>query len=362
MMTTFQSTNAVARRREFASRRRAGFTLVELLVVIAILAILSSMVLFALAGAEGSAKIIRTRTTIEKLHNLIMQKYESYRTRRVPITVPSTGARPTVFAMHRLNVLREIMRMEMPDRYTDIYDLPVNMTTPGGPTLISRPSANTSYLRALPTDLVTNFSKYSQFQSAECLYLVISRGLEDPEAMEQFSPAEIGDIDGDGMKEFLDAWGRPISFLRWAPGFNSTVQPKNASQPFYTEHDPFDSRGVHRPPNTTQTNDDAYHADLALAPPLKGVHPPLFPLIYSAGPDQFQDIQTDYPDTDTLYPFRYSKTRSTSFGGSYSNTTSPANNPYFPIYGVFIGTPADTNNDGEDNSQDNITNHDGATE
>jgi hypothetical protein len=30
---------------------------------------------------------------------------------------------------------------------------------------------------------------------------------------------EIGDLDGDGMPEILDAWGRPIAFLRWPAGF-----------------------------------------------------------------------------------------------------------------------------------------------
>ena len=28
-----------------------------------------------------------------------------------------------------------------------------------------------------------------------------------------------GDTDEDGMKEILDAWGEPIVFLRWAPGY-----------------------------------------------------------------------------------------------------------------------------------------------
>ena len=47
--------------------------------------------------------------------------------------------------------------------------------------------------------------------------MIVSMG--SPEAMEQFSQSEIGDTDHNGYPEFLDGWGKPIFFLRWAPGF-----------------------------------------------------------------------------------------------------------------------------------------------
>ncbi len=51
------------------------------------MSILASMMLFALAGAENTAKEMRTRATIDKINNAIMEKYESYRTRRLPLDV-----------------------------------------------------------------------------------------------------------------------------------------------------------------------------------------------------------------------------------------------------------------------------------
>ena len=39
-----------------------------------------------------------------------------------------------------------------------------------------------------------------------------------PEAKTMFSGSEIADVDGDGWKMFIDGWGNPIGFLRWAPG------------------------------------------------------------------------------------------------------------------------------------------------
>ena len=37
-----------------------------------------------------------------------------------------------------------------------------------------------------------------------------------------FNESSIGDVDQDGFPEFLDAWGTPIRFLRWAPGFTDS--------------------------------------------------------------------------------------------------------------------------------------------
>ncbi len=44
------------------------------------------------------------------------------------------------------------------------------------------------------------------------------------DAREVFKPADVADVDQDGFPEFIDAWGKPIRFLRWAPGFLSDLQ------------------------------------------------------------------------------------------------------------------------------------------
>lgn len=335
-----------------------GFTLVELLIVIAILAILASMVLFALAGAEGTAKEMRTQSTITKLHNLVMQKWESYRTRRVPVNAfqqePFTDTngngqhdgseayqdlnsngqydiyrRPGV-VMHRLSALRELMRMEMPDRMTDLQDGTVTPSVIGHPTnKMPAPSSWQNYRRAVPAGLSND-----TYQGAECLFLIVTRGIDDPDVMEQFSPSEFGDKDGDGLKEFWDAWENPISFLRWAPGFESTLQ--DVSAPI-NEHDPFDPLQVHIPLNTS----DPWF----VAAPQKGKHPPIFPFIYSAGPDGIYDIITDGSS-----PIRYAVPPSMT-------PPIPPNNPYYFDGTDRIGTPTDLDGSGSIDTEDNITNH-----
>ena len=84
-------------------------------------------------------------------------------------------------------------------------------------------SANVSYQRRCNSNSLT---PTPEFEDAECLYLIISGGLADNTmAGEQISANDIGDADGDGMLEFHDAWGNPIHFIRWAPGFVSDLQP-----------------------------------------------------------------------------------------------------------------------------------------
>lgn len=331
------------------SGRRPAFTLVELLVSITILSILAATVLFALAGVNESAKRDKTIATIRKLNALVMAKYESYRTRRVPITIPP-GSTTLTAAMLRVDAIRELMRMEMPDRYTDIQDAPVKLPT--------RPAASQAYLSFYSTH-----SPIIAYESAKCLYLFISLGLDNPDVMSLFNDDEIAIDTRDGLRYFVDGWGQPIFFIRWAPGYSSPLQPWNVNSKdaignsiavvYPTTHDPFDPMHVYRP----SSGDPFYNPDPAV-PLTSQIYPPLYPLIYSAGPDRIFDIFVNDKSrsaSSTALEFQYSM-------------TSPPNNPYAIVNGGLFGTPTDqdsdftpqgvTTGDGVDNSIDNITNHD----
>ena len=231
---------------------RRGFTLTELMIVILIIAILSTLFLGALGRAEESARRGRTRSLINKLHNMLMSRWDTYRSARLPIVaeMKGTGVGSESFdasndkARYRANVarrrmfaVRELMRMEMPDRYDDLTFTPVVLTQPGS----TKPFRSTMWLayhrrinaakngnprtRNLATQAFIRQAALN-YEAAECLYLILTTGLDRSDvSTEHLSPQDSGDKDFDGMPEFHDGWGNPIEFLRWAPGLVSQLQP-----------------------------------------------------------------------------------------------------------------------------------------
>lgn len=195
---------------------RGAFTLVELLVVLVIVMVISALTLAGLATARRAAKVDSTRTTIRKIHELVMPQYESYVRRRVPPGYPP-GVSPNALA--RLRAIRELMVREMPDSWGDVRNGFSEVTT--GLPSYQQTGPVLSYAaakQALGTVNVTGSNG-----SAECLYMIAASGCGEPEDMQRFRPDEVGDTDGDRAPEFIDAWGRPIAFIRWAPGASSPL-------------------------------------------------------------------------------------------------------------------------------------------
>lgn len=328
-------------------RRAKGFTLVELLVSISIITLLAAMILVALAGVQENAKTDRTRAQIARIDALISEQWETYRNRRLPVNLLSTQSQD--LPLVRLNMVRELMRVELPDRKSDIVMDPVLSPAP-----FNRNALQRSYRRKaakmisqkkgvtfpnrdgkIIAILDENWSK--EYQSAECLYLILSQmTTDDKAALEFFNDREIGDIDNDGMPEILDGWRRPIMFLRWAPGYAGAGSLHNVEV-----RDPFDVRNVH----------DRYCGNRN-GPELEPRRTfALYPLIFSGGPDLQYEIYSDEPSEATRITYAY--------------TADPLpNNPFrgwLPLpseSGIkMIGVFQDSNADGRDGSLDNITNH-----
>lgn len=259
-----------------ARRTSRAFTLVELLIVLAIIAILASLVLGALYASQEKAKAEQTRRTIAKLDSIIRARWDTYRTRRVNIAPRDKNENFRTYARTQLLARWALQRGDLPDRYSDIFN-------PNPSTLADAYKEAIQYFRDLynvQNDPDVSLNDYLELiddenQSAECLYLIVTVGL-NPGDLVQFSESEVGDTDGDGMPEFLDGYGQPINFLRWAAGFESELQPRNPE----TSPDPLDPLGVGRKLNgqsaivtpTGGGGDDDYGFKL-------------YPLIYSVGPD-----------------------------------------------------------------------------
>lgn len=276
----------------FTQRRwhsRIGFTLIELLVVIMLIGIMASFVLVALAGVTQTAKEDRTKAQLRKIHELVMEKWEQYQYTRVPPTRAMLSAQSgnaissLRVARDRLNSLRELMRTELPTYQADILTSGKFGVYPYPPYDPHISPLQRAYLRRIQNaeaETGIAWTSSGQFQDAECLYLILSQiRTGDVSALSFFAENEIGDVDGDGMKEILDGWGNPIRWALWAPGYLSPLQLPFADNT--RQEDPLDISQVGSGYLDRDSNGlpDRFEGEFAQLPRT------LYPLIYSGGPD-----------------------------------------------------------------------------
>ncbi len=204
-------------RRSAASRQ--GFTLVELLIAITILAMLSALSMSMLRNVAEYSRIDRAKVMVKRLDSYVMERYNGYQTRTVPIRF-AAGTSPQVAAQTRLQAIRELMRLELPDRQGDL-DYP--NATVRLQVLTSVPSAARAMRRKIAGFEAASGKTWSApNEGAECLYLILATMQSDGKSvLDVFSASEIGDTDNDGVPEILDPWGVPIVFIRWPAGFLS---------------------------------------------------------------------------------------------------------------------------------------------
>jgi len=308
----------------------AGFTLVELLVVITIIAIIGGITMGVMHAAQNSARKTRTKATIAKINRIIMERYESYQHRPVEMigkngeilgqdeNAPLKGDH---YLQAILDARRDLMRMEMPDRTNDYWrDSDNNGVNDVTPVQFNWGSINEPALfHAYASELRSAVQRAGQnegnvgegeYGSAECLYMIVMYG--SPESRALFKDSEIGDVDEDGMPEFIDGWEEPIYWIRWAPGYTklSRLQHDQRVNGVAKFPDPLDVAGVR------QTE---YQ---------------MIPLIYSGGPDREPGLVIDHMSGQG---YRYD------------------GNPY--AFGK-LGAPESDGTNKPEYHEDNISNHD----
>lgn len=237
---------------------RSAFTLVEVLVVLVLISILSSMVLTAVRGVTNSARQARTRSIIATIDSVIQEQYESYKYRPLPVVVPDTRelmlpnqsdvfayeVMPSEAARVRLNMIRDLQRMELPDRASDIVmpngdnNAPAQLTAAvskvirRGGRMVRETDKAERETALVPWAAPAKYRQYDRLirsrrgapnlthDSAECLYMIMATSfVGGVPAISMIPSSNIGDVDNDGLLEILDGWGTPIGFSRWPTGY-----------------------------------------------------------------------------------------------------------------------------------------------
>ncbi|HEX8203912.1 MAG TPA: hypothetical protein VF590_25780, partial [Isosphaeraceae bacterium] len=93
---------------------------------------------------------------------------------------------------------------------------------------------NASNLDAVRQSLLNHTHETAR---SEMLYALLVEGPYNVFNRDDFTAREVGDTDGDGLPEFLDAWGKPLQFYRWPLYYTSDLQKGSA-----TYNGPFETR------------------------------------------------------------------------------------------------------------------------
>lgn len=231
---------------------RSGFTLPEFLVAAAIAVTLMSMSSAAILAAKVSQRKLATRDAIAKLDAIVAPHYVSYRRLNVE---PKQGET-------RGELIRNVVRGDLPDGWGVVKDL-----ANGESQLTARQQVYVAIWQGMAES--ERAAVEATNGSAECLFMIVMQGgiadCLDCRSM----LIDIGDQDGDGMPEFLDAWGRPIGFVLQPSGLRL---PAASDTNFFTDRLPFES---------------------SVATVTEARARVVRPLIFSAGPDGIAGLNPD---------------------------------------------------------------------
>ncbi len=327
-------------------RSRKAFTLVEILVVIVILGIMGAMVTTAVSGVTTTAKQSRTKTIISIVDSVLAEHYANLKYRQLPVEIPDlftdvNGGAGEVglevlaseAARVRLMMMRDLQRMEIPDRLSDITTAPSAMYAATNQVLIDNngdvintrdqknqrrimvvtwyspnatfldggdniPSRLAAYRNRMPAGLFTSPDATKRAlanQGAECLYLIMATSfVGGSPALEAIPAANIGDTDNDGLQEILDGWGNPLGFIRWPVGYFDPEVSIDTTIP--DDFDLFRSDYAYTMvPNSPSSSAGAYDVFTGSNFRNSSTIKPwsMRPLVFSAGPDGEYGITTN---------------------------------------------------------------------
>ncbi|MDZ4685783.1 MAG: type II secretion system protein [Planctomycetaceae bacterium] len=247
---------------------RPAFTLIELIVVIGVIALLASTSLLVMGNVLQSAREKATMATITKVNGMLQQRAEALQrylekpanlatekeqTRQFliranaayngyPPVPPWTIDNASDRVWETLTRARKT-REAFPQAFVDICGPdrePGTRATDDTGSLFAGPFLTNgfpdigelgvapagqahgdvlAFVKAIQTlkAQIVGTKHTPETESAELLYLTLTAAEAfgvPPVGQDEFSTSEVKDTDGDGLMEFVDAWGRPLRFYR----------------------------------------------------------------------------------------------------------------------------------------------------
>ena len=185
---------------------RPGFTLVELLFVIAIIAVLGALSAGILSKARKDAQISATESRITQIEAIMQTVMEDFEVRRMPFRNSELPENLTLTAVR--NLRRQIVAGMILAEYPSDDASLGQWQLPGDASFLSnRRTAEMLYWGSLTGADVPD-------QPGEFLHLILSRiDIDGISALESLGPNVVGDPDGDGLLDIVDAFGDSMALV-----------------------------------------------------------------------------------------------------------------------------------------------------
>ncbi len=206
--------------------RRSGFTIVELLMVVGILLFLIATSAFVVRNIGNKAREKATLATIVKINGMLNQRIQAFQryldssrsTKDLqqqvnlnyalfsdPMKATYLGKKATVISRPVMEILarKDLFRQNFPQYIGDSSDVTAKMNAlPGVSGAAGSELTSDGGLSISSEYLYYVLTQYDAFGAAAA-------------GEDAFNASEVADTDGDGLKEFVDGWGRPLRFYRW---------------------------------------------------------------------------------------------------------------------------------------------------
>jgi prepilin-type N-terminal cleavage/methylation domain-containing protein len=247
-----------------SDQTRAAFTLVEMLAVIAIIAVLASLVAVGTIKVIASQRSSNTQNAMRTIQKVLNEHWTyvaseakketglegPYATMDAIFGPDTTGGERNRIIWIKMRLMEAFpisyMEIQAPPKSNSFFPYDANIIP------IDKRKYYGTYQKLLgkltaDKTLAPNNAPAHLTESSACLLMALSIPRNGAALnVDNLGSATVLDTDGDGISEFIDAWGNPLTFYRF-PTKNLALQsssPTPSNSPKATYHDPWDPSGV----------------------------------------------------------------------------------------------------------------------